>query len=89
MHNEAFCVKENELSPWVRRRNGIKYLIYPPCQYFVIFTLSLVAVHMSRASPANRLSQFFRLLWGLKYSGELKLKVIAALSTMKACHQAK
>ena len=38
---------------------------------------------MSRASPANRL------LWGLKYSEELKLKSIAALSNTKACHQAK
>ena len=35
------------------------------------------------------LTQFFRLLWGLKYPGELKLKGIAALSNMKACHQAK
>ena len=64
MHNEAFCVKENELSPWVRRRNGIKYLIYPPCQYFVIFTLSLVAVHMSRASPANRAESILSPLMG-------------------------
>ena len=35
------------------------------------------------------LTQFFLLLWGLKYSEELKLKGIAALSNMKACHQAK
>ena len=35
------------------------------------------------------LTKFFRLLWGLKYSGELKLKGIAALGNMKACHQAK
>ena len=45
MHNEAFCVRENELNPWVRRRNGIEYLIYAPCQYLVIFTLSLVLGH--------------------------------------------
>ena len=45
MHNEAFCVKENELNPWVRKRNGIEYLIYAPCQYFVIFTLSLALGH--------------------------------------------
>ena len=43
---------------------------------------------MSQASPANR-ADSIRLLWGLKYSGELKLKGIAALSNMKACHQAK
>ena len=49
----------------------------------------LGAVHMSRASPANRADSIFRLLWGLKYSGELKLKGIAALSNLKACHQAK
>ena len=35
------------------------------------------------------LTQFFRLLWGLKYSEELKLKGIAALSNTKACHRAK
>ena len=35
------------------------------------------------------LTQFFCFLWGLKYSGELKLQGIAALSNMKACHQAK
>ena len=44
---------------------------------------------MSRASPANRGDSILRLLWWLKYSGELKLKGIAALSHMKACHQAK
>ena len=44
---------------------------------------------MSRASLANWATQFFRLLWGLKYSGELILKGIAASSNMKACHQAK
>ena len=35
------------------------------------------------------LTRFFRVLWWLKYSGELKLKGIAALSNTKACHQAK
>ena len=44
---------------------------------------------MSRASPANWADSIRRLLWGLKYSVELKLKGIAALSNMKACHQAK
>ena len=31
----------------------------------------------------------FRLLWGPKYSEELELKGIAALSNMKAYHQGK
>ena len=44
------------------------------------------AVHMSRASPANRADS---MLWWLKYLGELKLKGVAALSNIKACHQAK
>ena len=44
---------------------------------------------MSRVARLTGLTQFFRLLWGLKYPGELKLKGIAALSNMKACHQAK
>ena len=35
----------------------------------------------------DRVTQFFRLLWRLKYSEELK--GIAALSNMKACHKAK
>ena len=35
------------------------------------------------------LAWFFSILWWLKHSGELKLKGIAALSNMKACHQAK
>ena len=35
------------------------------------------------------MTQFFGLLWGLKYSEERKLKDIATLSNMKACHQAK
>ena len=38
---------------------------------------------MSRASPANRADSI------LNYSGKLKLKGIAALRNMKACHQAK
>ena len=46
---------------------------------------------MSRASPANRADSisFASYAWELKYSGELKLKGIAALSNMKACDQAK
>ena len=44
---------------------------------------------MSRASPANRADSILSPLMGLKYSGELKLKGIAALSNMKACHEAK
>ena len=44
---------------------------------------------MSRASPANRADSILSPLMGLKYSGELKSKSIAALSNMKACHQAK
>ena len=51
--------------------------------------MHLGADYMSRASPANRLTQFFCLLWWLKYSEELKLSGIAALSNTKACHQAK
>ena len=43
---------------------------------------------MSRASPANRADSILSPLWGLKYSEELKLKGIAALSNTKACHQA-
>ena len=50
----------------------------------------LGAVHMSRAiARLTGLTQFFRLLWELKYPWELKLKRVAALSNMKACHQAK
>ena len=45
---------------------------------------------MRRASPANRADSILSpVIWGLKYSGELKLKGIAALSNMKACHQTK
>ena len=44
---------------------------------------------MSRASPASRADSILWPLWGLKYSGELKLKGIAPLSNMKACHQVK
>ena len=44
---------------------------------------------MSRASPANRADSILSPLMGLKYSEELKLKGVAALSNMKACHQAK
>ena len=46
MHNEAFWVRENELNPWVRRRNGIKYLIYAPCQYFVMSLNICIGYHM-------------------------------------------
>ena len=51
----------------------------------------LGADYMSRAGLARLtgLTRFFRVLWWLKYSEELKLKGIAALSNMKACHQAK
>ena len=43
----------------------------------------LGAVHISQASPAKRAD-----LW-LKDSGEPKLKGIAVLGNVKACHQAK
>ena len=44
---------------------------------------------MSRASPVERADSIFLPLMGPKYSGKLKLKGIATLSNMKACHQAK
>ena len=44
---------------------------------------------MSWASPANRADSILSLLMGLKYSEELKLKGIAALSNIKTYHQAK
>ena len=40
-------------------------------------------------SRANRADSILSPLMGLKYSGELKLKGITALSNTKACHQAK
>ena len=52
--------------------------------------ITLGAVHMSQASPVNTgLTRFFCVLWWLKYSGELQLKGIAALSNTKAYHEAK
>ena len=44
---------------------------------------------MSRASPANRAESILSCLLWLKNLGELKLKGIAAISNVKACHQAK
>ena len=60
--------------------------------YFEASTAVIWAGHMSRASPANRAASILSPLnYGVSNTqlGELKLKGIAALSNMKACHQAK
>ena len=44
---------------------------------------------MSGLAQLTGLNRFFRVLWWHKNSGELRLKGIAALSNLKACHQAK
>ena len=44
---------------------------------------------MSRATRLTGLTRLFRVLWWLKNSRKLRLKDIAALSNLKACHQAK
>ena len=47
------------------------------------------SIHFLFYDPANRADSILSPLMGLKYPVELKLKGIAALSNMKACHQAK
>ena len=44
---------------------------------------------MSRASPANRADSILSRFMVAKNSGELKLKGIGALNSVKACRQAK
>ena len=42
MHNEAFYGRQNELNPWVRKRNGIKFYAWQ------LFYLNLRVKHPTR-----------------------------------------
>ena len=66
-------------SQWFPHNRDLKIVVYTAKGLFIW------------AGPARLtgLTRFFRVLWWLKYSGELKLKGIAALSNLKAGHQAK